>query len=119
MKIAIENVFEDGPDSLELLVKEMNSENFGLCFDTGHFNLFSKISLEDWINPLGPYILELHLHDNKKSADDHAAIGEGTFDFIKLFDSLKGKDLVYTIEAHKPEAVITSIKRLNKYHFSF
>jgi sugar phosphate isomerase/epimerase len=118
IKIAIENVFEDEPGSLKLLIEEIGSENFGICFDTGHFNLFSKMPLECWMEHLMPYILELHLHDNNKEADDHDAIGEGTFEFNALFDLLKGRDLIYTIEAHSPEAVLTSMKRLEKYQLS-
>ena len=67
VKIAIENIFEDEPTNLRLLMEEMSSSNFGLCFDTGHFNLFSKIPLAEWLEQLKAYILELHLHDNDKS----------------------------------------------------
>ncbi len=115
LKIAIENIFEDDPTNLRLLMEEMGSENFGICFDTGHFNLFSKIPLEEWLRQLMPYIIELHLHDNDKTFDSHLAIGEGTFDFNTLFSTLKDKNLIYTIEAHTPEDTIRSIERLQKY----
>ncbi|HDO26312.1 MAG TPA: sugar phosphate isomerase/epimerase, partial [Nitrospirae bacterium] len=49
IRIAIENIFEDEPSHLKLLADEMGSDNFGLCFDAGHFNLFSKLSLSDWL----------------------------------------------------------------------
>jgi len=42
VKIAIENIFEDEPQNLKMLMENMNSENSGICFDTGHFNLFSR-----------------------------------------------------------------------------
>lgn len=115
LKIAIENIFEDEPANLRLLMEEMGSENFGICFDTGHFNLFSKISLGEWLKQLKPYIIELHLHDNNKTSDDHLAIGEGTFDFDTLFSNLKDKNLIYTVEAHTPEDVLKSMQRLKKY----
>jgi sugar phosphate isomerase/epimerase len=83
VKIAIENVFEDEPENLMLLAKEMDSENFGLCFDTGHFNLFSKLTLPEWLEMIKPYIVEVHLHDNARYADQHLAIGEGDFDFTE------------------------------------
>lgn len=114
-KIAIENVFEDEPTNLELLMQEMSSNNFGICFDTGHLNVFSKVSLEDWVNALNPYIIELHLHDNNKTSDQHLAIGEGTFDFDKFFALLKNKDCIYTLEAHNAEDALKSIDRLKKY----
>ncbi len=114
-RIAIENIFEDEPENLRLLMEEMGSEHFGICFDTGHFNLFSRLPLEDWLRQLKPYIIELHLHDNHKTSDDHIAIGEGSFDFASLFTILKDMDLIYTIEGHTPEDVLKSIERLKGY----
>ncbi len=113
--LAIENIFEDEPANLRLLMEEIGSDKFGICFDTGHFNLFSKIPLSEWLSQLKPYIIELHLHDNNKTSDDHLAIGAGSFDFDTLFLSLKEKDLIYTIEGHTPEDVLKSIQRLNDY----
>jgi sugar phosphate isomerase/epimerase len=114
-KIAIENIFEDDPTSLRLLMENLGSELFGICFDTGHCNLFSRVTLEEWLRQLKPYIVELHLHDNNKQFDEHLAIGDGSFDFDTLFATLKDKNLVYTVEAHSPEDTVTSIKRLTKY----
>ncbi|MBI5740480.1 MAG: sugar phosphate isomerase/epimerase [Nitrospirae bacterium] len=112
VKIGIENIFEDEPENLRLLAAEMKSENFGLCFDTGHFNLFSKLTLTAWLGMIKSYIVELHLHDNSRYADHHLAIGEGDFDFPALFRELKGKDCVYTLEAHTIEDVKKSMERL-------
>lgn len=114
-KIAIENVFEDEPLNLRLLMEEIRSESFGICFDSGHFNLFSRIPLKEWLNQLRPYIIELHLHDNNGTFDDHFAIGEGSFDFNTLFSELKDKNIIYTIEAHTPDGVIKSLDRLKRY----
>lgn len=115
VKIAIENIFEDEPSSLNLLMKELHSKNFGICFDTGHCNLFTKVSLGEWLKSLKPYIFELHLHDNDKTFDQHLPVGEGTFDFDKLFAELKGNNCIFTIEAHTPEKVLRSMERLKGY----
>lgn len=114
-KIAIENIFEDEPTNLRMLMENINSDNFGICFDSGHFNLFSNVSLEEWLQALKPYIIELHLHDNNKKADSHYAIGDGSFDFETMFRELKGKNCIYTIEGHSPEDVLKSMERLKKY----
>ena len=103
VKIAIENIFEDEPSSLKLLMTEMASEDFGVCFDTGHCHLFSKAPLDQWMQALNPHILELHLHDNDGTADLHLPMGDGTFDFDTFFRLLERKDCVYTLEAHSPE----------------
>lgn len=112
VKIVIENIFEDEPRNLRMLMEEMSSEYFGLCFDTGHFNLFSRVPLSEWLAEVQAYILELHLHDNDRSSDAHLAIGDGTFDFDTLFDTLGDKDLIYTIEGHTREDVLRSLERL-------
>jgi len=114
-KIAIENIFEDTPDTLKILMEELGCESFGICFDTGHFNLFSKVKLEVWLNQLAPYIVELHLHDNYGNGDDHIAIGDGIFDFRTLFSMLENKNMIYTIEAHTVEDALKSIERLNAF----
>ncbi len=118
IKIAIENIFEDNPLNLRLLMEEMRSQYFGICFDTGHFNLFSTTPLEEWLTQLKPYIIELHLHDNNKDADNHKAIGDGTFDFDTLFSLLGDKNLIYTIEAHTPEDALKGLERLKIYNLS-
>jgi sugar phosphate isomerase/epimerase len=111
VKIAIENIFEDEPENLRLLARNMDSENFGLCFDTGHFNLFSKLPLREWLSLVREYIRELHLHDNSRYRDEHLALGDGDFDFPTLFSELKDIDCVYTIEAHSAENVKKSLER--------
>jgi sugar phosphate isomerase/epimerase len=113
VKIAIENIFEDEPSNLALLMEGMASENFGVCFDTGHCNLFSKVGLETWMDALTPHIVELHLHDNDRTSDQHLPMGRGTFDFENFFRLLGEKDCVYTVEAHSPEDVLKSIDYLS------
>jgi sugar phosphate isomerase/epimerase len=112
VKIALENIFEDEPQNLKMLMDEMNSVNFGICFDTGHFNLFSKAPIEDWMAALKPHIIELHLHDNNRTSDQHLPIGEGSFDFNKFFELLGDRNCIYTLEAHSPEKVLKSMKAL-------
>jgi len=113
VNIALENIFEDEPSNLKLLMQHMNSDNFGICFDTGHFNLFSKVPIETWMDTLNPYIIELHLHDNNRTADQHLPMGEGTFDFKKFFGLLRNRGCIHTIEAHTPEHVFKSMNYLS------
>jgi sugar phosphate isomerase/epimerase len=113
--IAIENVFEDEPRGLRLLLEGLASDRVGVCLDTGHFNIFSKEPLSVWLRELGPHIVELHLHDNLRDYDSHLAVGDGTFDFRELFRALKGRDVLCTVEAHTPEDIVKSIRRLKEY----
>lgn len=114
-RIAVENIFEDEPSSLKLLMEAMNSDNFGICFDAGHCNLFTKAPMAEWLEALTPHIIELHIHDNDKSADQHLPIGDGNIDFEALFAAVRGRDCVYTIEAHNPGDVLRSIEKLRTY----
>lgn len=114
VKIAIENIFEDEPSNLKLLMEKMNSDNFGVCFDTGHFNLFSKRPIDEWMDSLSLFIIEIHLHDNDRTSDQHVPMGEGTFDFIRFFRLLKRKECLHTIEAHTPEHALKSLEFLKK-----
>lgn len=116
-RFALENVFEQAPDTLLKLIENIGSPRFGFCFDTGHFNLFSKSPLEEWFKQLGPYFFETHLHDNKGEEDSHFPIGEGTFPFLLFFQLLSNikNQPVLTFETHSREGVLTSIEFFKKY----
>lgn len=116
LNLAIENVFESRPDTIERLIREMNSTRFKYCFDTGHFNVFSEITLMDWLKCLGPYIAEVHLHDNHGKEDEHLGLGEGNFDFDTLFNFLRdsNRQPIFTLEAHTKEGVLKSVEYLTK-----
>lgn len=115
VKVVIENVFEDSPDNLAALAREMDSPNFGLCFDTGHFNLFASSSLSEWLRAVKPYILEAHIHDNNGHADEHIVPGDGTFDFSTFFREVRGREFLYTIEMRNIENVIKCLERIKTY----
>jgi len=111
-RLAIENIFEDTPDNLVQLMEAMESPRMGLCFDTGHFNLFSSISLDEWLDRCSKHICHLHVHDNDRSADLHAPPGNGTFPFAKLFEKLGPRTPTMTLEAHCREDAVTGLERL-------
>ena len=112
--IAVENVFEEAPHTLKALVEGIGSESFRVCFDIGHFHLFSRLPLAEWYEALKDYLVELHLHDNHGREDDHLAIGEGKIDFDLLFETIKGhpNPLIYTLEPHSEKDLERGIGRL-------
>ena len=85
MGVAVENVFEEDPDALAMLIEKIGSRDFGFCFDTGHMNLFSTVPMEQWFGVLGKNIIEVHLHDNDGTEDSHWALGRGGVDFQEFF----------------------------------
>lgn len=118
--LMIENVYEDGPDELKLLLEHLGGHaggdraSVGFCFDTGHWNAFSLSPLERWMDAMGPFIGQVHLHDNDGSGDQHLPVGEGTFPFHHFMDALKktGRTPIVTIEPHTREALRKSLDNI-------
>jgi sugar phosphate isomerase/epimerase len=100
--IALENVYEKEPSILRRLFERLDSDYICFCFDTGHFNVFSRTPLNVWLSELGQYLGHLHLHDNHGRSDEHLPVGCGNFPFAELFEILqdiKARPLI-TLEAH-------------------
>ena len=116
MHLALENIFEEEPWGLAQLMSAIDSPHFAFCFDTGHFNLFSAVGMESWFASLGGRMREVHLHDNRKRADDHLPVGEGEIDF-DLFLHLLGQyrvSPIYTIEPHRVEDLERSLEQCRR-----
>jgi len=115
--IAVENIFEKEPSTLRALLEAIDDPVFRHCFDVGHWNMFTNVTLEEWFASLGPFMAEAHIHDNHGQADDHLPPGEGQIDFDLLFNLLKryAPDAVYTIEAHTVERMERAFKAIKKY----
>ena len=117
LTLAIENVFEETPDSLATLLNEIDSPHFRFCFDTGHHHLFSKTPLPIWFEVLGRYLREVHLHDNHREMDEHLPVGEGGFDFDRFFNLLLqfGLNPIYTIEPHEEAHLWRGLEAVRRY----
>ncbi len=115
--IAAENIFEVEPAPLKRLIEEINSPNFRLCIDSGHLNVFSEVSFDVWFEELGPFIAELHLHDNSGKSDEHLPMGKGSIDFTAYFGLLRkyGVRPIYTIEPHSEEAFPLAIEAARRF----
>jgi sugar phosphate isomerase/epimerase len=114
LRVAVENVFDEEPEALKMLIDKIARPDFGFCFDTGHFNLFSSVPMERWFEALGRHLIEVHLHDNDGTADSHWALGRGNIEFEKFFGLLQthAPAPVFTIEAHDKNDIEASIGRV-------
>ncbi len=115
--LALENIFEERPDTLRDLVLEIGSPNLRVCLDAGHINLYSAVEMKEWFTSLGPYIAELHIHDNFGVIDDHLPVGDGEIDF-PLFFRLVGEyttGVIYTIEPHGEEVLKRGLEAVASY----
>jgi sugar phosphate isomerase/epimerase len=114
---AVENIFEEEPATLLALLEALDSPSFRHCFDVGHWNLFSKLGMEEWFAELGDFIVEAHIHDNHGTDDDHRPLGEAGIDFPLFFRLMArhAPEAAWTIEAHSREAVERALENLVPY----
>jgi len=114
--IALENVYEKKPDILRRLFEILSCDHLCFCFDTGHFNVFSRAPLGDWMEQIGPYIGHLHLHDNSGRFDEHLPVGEATFPFRELAAAIKTlrRKPTITLEAHAQDHLWRSLENVRK-----
>jgi sugar phosphate isomerase/epimerase len=114
--IALENVYEKEPHILRRLFERLNSDRICFCFDTGHFNVFSRASLSVWLQEVGKYLGQLHLHDNHGRFDEHLPVGNGNFPFADLFQTLREINVhpVMTLEAHAQNDLWQSLNNIKE-----
>lgn len=113
---ALENIYERTPDRLKDLIDRVDHPRFRNCFDIGHFNVCAKIPLDEWLDTMGPYIVELHVHNNFGLVDDHLGIPTGTIDFDRYFETLgkRGLNPIITLEPHTIQGVRDSLHYLGR-----
>lgn len=104
-RVMFENTYETDPEVHRQLLTALNSETVGFCLDTGHLTAFAGTGWQPWLQELGPWLGQLHLHDNDGNKDSHIAVGEGIFDFQSLFAHLRQRKLspLITLEPHSRE----------------
>lgn len=96
--VAIENVQSDSEsvwqesigkraEEIIAVLKEISARNIGVTFDVGHAHTVGDPA--DFAVKLAPYTVNIHLHDNDGSSDQHLVIGEGSVDFLKILRVLK------------------------------
>jgi sugar phosphate isomerase/epimerase len=80
MKVAFENVELGG--YLEYILKNIDSNNLGICFDAGHCHLFydDKFNTEFFKDK----VFMIHLHDNFKEYDDHNLPFDGNVNWEEM-----------------------------------
>lgn len=116
-RLMLENVYEQGPEEMQILFERLAEQDVGFCLDTGHQTAFSRASLTTWLNFLGGYLGQLHLHDNRGRRDEHMALGRGRIDFETFFTQLKSMmkaPPVITLEPHEEESLGPSLAYLEK-----
>lgn len=120
VKVSLENVYEQAPDIFIEACENFKKQDLGLCFDCGHFNVFAKTPLEEWLKAAAPYLRAIHVHSNHGTADEHLAVDSGNIDFEKIFRILSEKKAapLITIENKIDNYLVESVKilRSEKYY---
>jgi sugar phosphate isomerase/epimerase len=116
LPIMIENVFEEDPSTLITLFDHFKEKNLWFCFDTGHFNLFTKLPLMGWLLPLKDKLMEVHIHDNHGKSDEHLPVGRGDFPFRELKDFIKQLGSIFvTAETASEAAAVETIRSAKEF----
>ncbi|MGE4275256.1 MAG: sugar phosphate isomerase/epimerase family protein [Candidatus Methanomethylophilaceae archaeon] len=114
VRIAVENMPEffmmlgKTAEELEALLE---GTDLGVCFDIGHAHTTGQM---DQMLALQDRFVNVHIHDNNGSHDEHLTIGEGQIDFESVLSRMKGYKGNYVIEIKTMESAILSRDRLQK-----
>ena len=114
-RLMLENVYEDGPQDIQVIFERLKDRGVGFCLDSGHVSAFSRSDPAIWLEVLGPYLGQLHLHDNFGNSDAHLALGKGSIDFSKIFNYLKktaDTRPIITLEPHRETELWSSLEYL-------
>lgn len=115
--LAVENIFDKNPTNIRALLDAVDDPCLRHCFDIGHFHIFGDVSLDEWFEQLGSFVVETHLHDNHGKSDEHLPVGEGTVNFGRYFPLLErdAPTAVRTIEAHNTERLHRALKNMSQF----
>lgn len=107
--LCVENVFEQDPAQLRDLILAVDRDNFGLCFDIGHWHAFArgaeKRNLAHWLETFAPHLRHAHLHDNDGTSDQHLGLGQGRApleDFLGFVKQMESPPTI-TFEPHSEQ----------------
>lgn len=87
---------ENGPPDLLTHVLEQMADHpahdyLGICIDTGHANMHSRLyesPAPQLIRRFRSRLIHLHLHDNHGERDEHLVPGQGTIGWPSVFEEL-------------------------------
>jgi sugar phosphate isomerase/epimerase len=113
VKVGLENMprgmFSMGTTP-ETLLEMVEGTGLGICLDVGHANTMGLLSE---FMALKPRLVNLHVHDNKGSFDEHLPIGDGTVDFGMVVGTLADYGGRFVIESRGIADAVVSKERLS------
>jgi sugar phosphate isomerase/epimerase len=99
------------PEQVLSLVRNVDCK---LTLDIGHAKTLGKIG--DFLDALGMYIVNIHLHDNNGTEDEHMPLGKGKMQIAKLLRKIKtGRcSPALTLECHSLQGLRQDYNLLKK-----
>ncbi len=88
LSIVLENFMEEEPGQLRAMVDRINHLQIKACLDTGHANIFSKASVNAWLDELEHQLVYIHSHNNYGHEDEHRGYSYGTLDMEGFINHL-------------------------------
>lgn len=96
VRICSENLYLT--DIQNSIIKDFASKNMKMCYDCGHENCLTPNA--NFLENLGQYIVQTHLHDNNGFVDQHKQIGDGSINYDSIAKQIAklDKDLPLCLE---------------------
>jgi len=90
VQLLLENIPNEltTPERLAETIRILHFDDLGVCLDVGHAHL--EPGVEQTIETLKPHVCSVHVHDNQGMKDDHLWPGEGTIDWERTVEQLRG-----------------------------
>jgi len=89
VKVVLENIVDDTPEFLQRVHDLVDHSNLKICLDTGHVNVWSERTMDEWITGLGDRIGHVHVHNNNGLSDQHESLENGTLNLKKDLARIK------------------------------
>ena len=117
MVFCLENVFEEEPEMLEQIIRQVDDKRIRMCLDVGHVNAYSKVQVMEWLERCADLISHFHMHNNDTSRDSHDQLMNGTIPMKELFAAIEEKcgEATMTLELLDSEPSVEWLLRSRLY----
>lgn len=90
--IALENMWEPGPDFIRGILSQVNSPAVRACLDVGHVYLYSdSLPFSEWLTRMQEYLVHCHINNHRGVEDEHLALDApgGVVDYSRILPLLR------------------------------
>ena len=107
MTVSLCNTFEYHPNLMLKTAEEVGRPNFRLAFDLGHFLVYARESLADWLRPTASRISSVYVHSNDGKVDTHDELGRGalTCEHVNQVAAALGPDANLVLKLSNKESI--------------